>query len=108
MIVARVALKQPLAINGWPHAGDQTAAVGACNGNKRRHTLQAETAPVVAERTGDGSVVIQRDNAAVFAARAVDGQSGGSIHRSLLVQEWEYKPILAYGCVSDGHSGGWG
>jgi len=32
------------------------------------------------------SVVIEREYAAVLAARAVDGQSGRSIHYSLLAQ----------------------
>ena len=87
MIIAGVALKQPLAINGWPHAGDQTAAIGADDGNKRRHTLQAEHTPVVTERAGKRLVIIQSDHAAILAAQAVEGQSGGSIHHSLLAQQ---------------------
>jgi hypothetical protein len=65
----------------------QTAAVGADNGNKRQHTLQAEHAPTAAERAGQGHIIIQIDMAAVLAARAVDWQSGTSIHHSLLAQQ---------------------
>ncbi len=89
MIVARVALKKALAINGWPHTGDKTAPIGTGNRNKGRHTIQAEDAPVVAERAGKGHIIIQIDMAAVLAAQAVDGQSGRSIHHSPLMQQRE-------------------
>src|SRR5262249_3132884 len=108
VVVTGVAFKEGLTFGGWPHAGEQRAAIGGSDRNKRRHTVQAEGAPVVAERTGDGSIVIEGDSAASLAAWTVDGQSGGSIHYSLLAQQWVSRPILAYGCVSDSHSGGWG
>jgi hypothetical protein len=86
VIVTGVALKKDLTISGRPYPRDEAAAVGTRDLHKRRHTLQAERASVVAEWAGDDSVVIERQYAAVFAARAVNGQAGGSIHRSLLVQ----------------------
>src|SRR6266508_3969485 len=84
VIVTGVALKQPLTVGVWPHPRDERAAERAGDGDKRRHTVQAEGTPIGAEWAGDGSIVIQGDNAAVFAARAVNGQSRGSIHHSLL------------------------
>src|SRR5262245_7506291 len=87
VVVTDVTLKKKLTFGGRPHAGDETAAVGTRDGHKRRHTVQAEGAPVVAKRAGDGCVVIDCEYAAVLAAWTVDGQSGGSIHLSLLAQQ---------------------
>jgi hypothetical protein len=73
VIVAGVALKQHLAVSCRTHTRDQITPIGTGDLHKRRHIVQAEYAPVVAERAGDGSVVTQGEYAASLAARTVDG-----------------------------------
>jgi hypothetical protein len=84
MIIAHVGLKQPLTINGWPDAVDQTAALGTGDLHKRRHTFQTEGAPVVAERAGKHRIIIQIDMAAVSQR----GQSTGSRAGPSITASW--------------------